>query len=240
MPNNYFQFKEFIIQQEHCAMKVTTDACLFGAWLADLIKNEELKIRTALDIGTGTGLLSLMIAQQNNIQIDAVEIDGQAAMQAKENVAASPWKDGIIVHNTSIQQYNPSQQYDCIFTNPPFFENDLKSDDDKRNLALHSASLTLEVLLQNMQRLINAQGMFAILLPYHRTNYFEQLAVKNGFFLQQKTLVKQTEQHNYFRSMLLFTQVETATVVEEITIQQEDKKYTPAFSALLKDYYLYL
>ncbi|MEP6467474.1 MAG: methyltransferase, partial [Parafilimonas sp.] len=120
MPNDYFQFKQFLIKQDKCAMKVCTDACLFGSLIPTFSKGEGVK--NVLDIGTGTGLLSLMLAQKLiNVQIDAVEIDAEAAKQAKENVDASLWEERLHVHNTSIQQFANSQiqQYDLIISNPP-------------------------------------------------------------------------------------------------------------------------
>lgn len=247
MPNHYFQFKQFTVQQEHCAMKVTTDACLFGAWAASLIKNEKLIISNCLDIGTGTGLLSLMLAQKLSAQIHAVEIDEVAGNQARENFISSPWKERLHIHQTSIQQFSnppinqltnkPINLFDFIITNPPFFDNDLKSDDQKRNLALHSSSLSLEELLEAIKLNLSANGKFAILLPYHRTVYFIELA--KGFYLEQKTLVKQTEKHPYFRSMLLFGSQPISTNESEIIIKKNNQ-YSETFTDLLKDYYLHL
>ena len=145
MANQYFQFKEFIIQQDACGMKVTTDGCLFGAWAASLIQS--INPQQILDIGTGTGLLSLMLAQQTTATIDAVEIDEAAAVQANQNVASSKWKKQITIHQTNILNYSKNIQYDFIVTNPPFFVNDLRSNDAKRNLAMHSSHLSLIELL---------------------------------------------------------------------------------------------
>jgi tRNA1Val (adenine37-N6)-methyltransferase len=235
MPNHYFQFKQFTIQQQHCAMKVTTDGCLFGAWLAQEIQNTSPNSRL-LDIGTGTGLLSVMVAQQNLATIDAVEIDNTAANQAAANFKALPWHNRLQVHHTAIQQYN-AKLYDYIFTNPPFFDNDLKSDDAKRNLALHSSALSLDVLLANITRLLLPNGEFAILLPYHRVTFFEDLARANGYHLHKKTLVQQTPKHPFFRGMLVFGFAKKETITDSIVIK-EDNNYTEAFKALLKDYYL--
>jgi len=239
MPNNYFQFKQFIVQQEHCAMKVTTDACLFGAWAARAMNNKLLTADRVLDIGAGTGLLSLMLAQKTSAQIHTVEIDEAAARQAAVNFASSSWKEKLHVHHLAIQQFNhpPIQEFNFIITNPPFFDNDLKSENGKRNLALHGSSLSLEELLQSIKNNLAGNGIFAILLPFHRTDYFIGLA--KGFYLQEKVLVKQTEKHTYFRSMLLFSAQQTPTRETEIIIKQNNQ-YSPVFIELLQDYYLHL
>src|SRR5689334_11682345 len=144
MPNEFFCFKQFTIHQQYCAMKVCTDACLFGAWTASAITNEQLPAGLILDIGAGTGLLSLMLGQQlNNSIIHAIEIDAVAAQQAGDNFAASSWSEQLHVYNTAIQSFSPAQQYDFIITNPPFFQNDLASPNAQRNLALHSHQLSL-------------------------------------------------------------------------------------------------
>lgn len=241
MPNNYFQFKQFTVQQEHCAMKVCTDACLFGAWVSEKVKSEKLKVKNVADIGAGTGLLSLMLAQKTDVIIDAVEIDKTAAMQSQQNFEASPWNERLKVYNTSVQQFNSAiyQKYDLVISNPPFFEHDLKSDDDKRNLALHSSALSLEALLNAIKIHLKEDGFFAVLLPFHRSGYFEKLAAAR-YFLQEKILVKQTPKHHYFRSMLLFGATKVDTKESEIIIRQEGSQYSPEFIHLLRDYYLYL
>lgn len=218
-------------------MKVCTDACLFGAWLAGEMRNRE--IDRALDIGAGTGLLSLMIAQQLNATIDAVEIDEAAAQQAAENMNASNWRERLSVHNKGAQEYD-AEKYDLIFSNPPFFEGDLKSDDKKRNLALHSTELSLQELIVTVKRLLLPQGYFAVLLPYHRAEEWAGLAEENGLHVQQQVNVKQTPKHNYFRSMLLFGETKNEKNISEITIKGADNEYTQDFINLLKDYYLYL
>lgn len=237
MANDYFKFKQFTIHQQHCAMKVTTDGCLFGAWVANELQNTSPNL-TLLDVGTGTGLLSLMIAQKTTVPIDAVEIDINASEQAVENMSVSPWCNKLQVFNTSIQDYQ-AVPYDYIFTNPPFFDNDLKSADAKRNLALHSSALSLEDLLVNITRLLSPFGHFAILLPYHRVVFFEDLAIANGYHLHKKTLVQQTPKHPYFRGMLIFGLAKKEAIVDSMVIK-EDNNYTEAFKDLLKDYYLQL
>ena len=219
-------------------MKVTTDACLFGAITASqFIGDSHLKI---LDIGTGTGLLSLMVAQKNTAsKIDAVEIDEAAALQAKKNVAESAFASKIEVYQTDIKQFDETDPYDFIFTNPPFFENDLKSVKDNRNKALHDASLTLGELLQQIDRLLKPNGSFGILLPYHRMDYF--IAKANGlkWHCSKRINVKQTGKHDFFRSMSCFGKNGKMTETASLTIKEE-AEYSNDFKQLLMDYYLNL
>ena len=239
MPNNYFKFKQFTAHQDKCAMKVCTDACLFGAWIANRLL---FTANRGLDIGCGTGLLSLMLAQKlNDVNIDAVEIDEAAAQQANENFEASPWKDRLHIQNISIQQFveTVTYKYDVIISNPPFYESDLKSDDAKRNLALHSSELKLEELISIADKLLNDGGNFFILMPYYRTNEFERL-IKGKFCTKEKVYVKQTERHNYFRSMFCLSRQTYSTTQSEMIIMNKDGGYTNEFAALLRDYYLYL
>ncbi|MGI8951754.1 MAG: tRNA1(Val) (adenine(37)-N6)-methyltransferase [Chitinophagaceae bacterium] len=198
-----------------------------------------------LDIGAGTGLLSLMIAQKNlTAKIDAVEIDESAAIQSESNFAASPWKERLKIFRADIRDFNqlnnqPFNQYDLIITNPPFYENDFKTENKKRNIALHSDALNFEELLIVFENNLTANGKFAVLLPYHRSIYFKRLVEQKKFYLNKKILVKQTFKHNYFRSILLFSRTFALTNQSEIIIQNEHNKYTPEFVELLKDYYLH-
>ncbi len=239
MPNSYFKFKQFTIQQDRCAMKVTTDACLFGAWNAGNFFSQKIDYRV-LDIGAGTGLLSLMYAQKNPLAlIDAVEIDDEGAAQANENFESSPWKERLKLFHTGIDEFNPPHTFDFIISNPPFFENDLKGIDTKRNLALHSISLTLEELIHNIDRLLKEDGGFSILLPCHRADYFKKLAAAQSRHCIEEVLVKQSEKHHYFRSMMCFSKKQVISKQTEVTIK-EGHHYTEPFVRLLKDYYLYL
>jgi tRNA1Val (adenine37-N6)-methyltransferase len=219
-------------------MKVCTDACLFGAYIANEI--QQLPVKNILDIGTGTGLLTLMLAQETSAAIDAVEIDAAAFTQAKQNIEQSPWKEKIAIYNSDILKFQTNKKYDCIISNPPFFEADLKSTDEKKNFAKHDTSLTFTALLNIVDANLSADGFFAVLLPFHRSNYFEEEAVKINFHLAKKILIKQTPKHNHFRSILVFSRIKTATVPEELIIKNEDGNYTVEFISLLKDYYLYL
>ena len=136
-------------------MKVTTDGCLFGAWVANAINNSELIINNCLDIGTGTGLLSLMLAQKNpQIKIDAVEVDKDAFEQAKKNIAESPWANRIKVYHADIKVFGSAKKYDVIISNPPFYENELKGNDEKKNIAHHNDGLLLPELLKIIKRIL--------------------------------------------------------------------------------------
>jgi len=239
MPNPFFHFKQFTVHQDRCAMKVCTDACLFGAWVAREIAGDDV-VSNILDIGTGTGLLSLLLAQKNNASIDAVELSTDAASQASENFVASPWKSRLKIHHCDIRRFDPAYQYDLIISNPPFFEDDLKSEDEHRNTAMHSTTFTLDELLKQIKRLLKQNGAAAVLIPFHRNNYFENILELNGFFIKEVMQVKQTVRHTFFRSMYIFTKYSQGKNEGEITIQNEEKQYTAAFAALLKDYYLKL
>lgn len=237
MPNPYFQFKQFTIWQNACAMKVTTDACLFGAWAAQ--KFVALQPKTILDIGTGTGLLSLMLAQQNNVTIHTVEIDANAAKQAQENIQQTKWQSTIHVHHLNIEVFDVEEKFDCIITNPPFFENDLKSKNAARNTALHSEQLSLESLYQCIHRLLKPNGSFAVLLPTHRVDYFIKLA--EDYHLIEEIKVHQTVHHTTFRSFLFFSKnSKPLTITNTIFIKDANNNYTTTFVELMKPYYLNL
>lgn len=238
MSNSFFKFKQFTIQQQHCAMKVCTDACLFGSWLS--ARARVLPGQSILDIGTGTGLLSLMMAQRSEAFIDAVEIDEAAAQQAAMNFDASPWAERLNLITGDIKKLAFTKKYDLVFSNPPFFAHHLKSEDSKRNLALHSDALNLEELLSVVVKVLAEKGKFAVLLPAQQAEEMEKLAATQGLQVEEKVWVKQTPRHPWFRVFLLFFAHPAATVNKEITIKDEFNEYTQEFVALLKDYYLFL
>ena len=219
-------------------MKVCTDACLFGAWIAQQVGDYKA-IESILDIGAGTGLLSLMVAQQSQAIIDAVELDEAAAEQAGDNFELSPWKQRLQVIQGDVRKIHFGKKYNLIISNPPFFEDDLKSADTKRNLALHSAALGWEELLMVINNYLVPDGKFALLLPYHRKDAFIKMVAECGLFPEKEIAVQQTAVHAYFRAMLLFTGTEGHVKKSSMIIREEDR-YTAAFTELLKDYYLKL
>lgn len=239
MPNPVFRFKQFGIDQDRCAMKVTTDGCLFGAWVAHQLRGKGQG--KALDIGAGTGLLSLMVAQQSGLCIDAVEIDGGAAAQARENVNNSPWAQKIAVHNLAIQDFFPQAFYPVIFANPPFYENELPSPKSNRSVAHHGTGLRLQELLLHTGRLLDGQGTAFLLFPFKRDRELELELQHSGFFVHQKVVVHPSAAHPPFRVMLALKKYPSEQFAPEIVyIKALDGQYTPAFTGLLQEYYLYL
>lgn len=242
MGNDYFKFKQFEVQQGMAAMKVCTDSCLFGA-LLPILQLRELQV---LDIGTGTGLLSLMYAQKApNARIDAVELDESAFKQAKENFEASPWKDRLQAIQGDFRQYqknekNAMKKYDLIFSNPPFFEGDLKSADNQRNKAFHSTDLGFPELVESTEALLGTEGVFAVLIPFARRGKMAEIARDYGLYPYMEYVVAHTALHDYFRVIQLFSRRQVETKVEEILIRDPKQQYSLKFSELLSPFYLYL
>ena len=238
MPNPYFQFKQFMIRQDQCAMKVCTDACILGAWFA----NKTPPWSQVLDIGSGTGLLMLMMAQKHKGEIRGIELDLDAYRQLKDNIGQSPWRQMLKVFPGDVRSFSFPGKFDFIITNPPFYEGDLAASSDAANLAKHSKELTLAELLAVIDANLTGEGSFGILLPYHRSAWFEeQAASAYGFSLREKLLVRQTPRHDFFRSVLYFSRrPERFVPTSELTIQSSEGNYTEDFTDLMRDYYLYL
>ncbi len=240
MPNTWFQFKQFTIHQDKCAMKVTTDACLFGAWVAAQV--QATNATTAYDLGTGTGLLSLMLAQaKNNLRITAVDIEDDAVAQANENVAASPFAAQIAVLQQDIRWMPAEPKADFIISNPPFHELQLSSIFDAKNIAHHSDALLLEELFLKAKSLLATNGQFAVLLPFYRKQAMLTLAAELHLTVVHGCDVRQTPRHDLFRTMAIFSQDQNAhSTFETISIAGNQEQYDPAFVQLLKPYYLKL
>lgn len=242
MANDYFRFKSFVIHQGHTAMKVCTDACLFGAWVAKLVSGEKPgggKRMRVLDIGAGTGLLGLMVRQQLSATIDLVELEEKAAQQAADNCRQSPWSGDLKVLHQDIKAHSPGQPYDLILSNPPFFGNDLQAKHHARNMARHESTLGLKDLFGAVERLLEENGRFALLLPYHRADEAWKEAADRGLVPVMRVNVNQTPLHEPFRVMFLFARKGEQVEPLRITIQ-ENGHYTAPFVELLRDYYLYL
>ena len=245
MPNSYFQFKQFIIHQDRCAMKVTTDACLFGAWVAEEVRSQESGVgsQQSLDIGTGTGLLSLMLAQKNpGAEIIGVEINEDAKKQATENINASPWKNRINVLEGDVKDHNFPEKFDLIISNPPFYENEIRSATDPKNVAHHSENLTLKELLDIIKPNLNADGNFFLMFPYKRNDEIKKLFKDHQLHISKILLIRQSIKHDYFRIFIKGNLIATEKEIEfdEMSIWDEHQQYTNEFIRLLKDYYLHL
>jgi tRNA1Val (adenine37-N6)-methyltransferase len=234
MPNPYFRFKQFTIHQDRSAMKVCTDSCILGAWTARRVRSAN-KI---LDIGAGTGLLSLMLAQKSEAMLDAIESDAASAAQARENIGQSPWAGRIHLIEADALSFSFPYPYDFIISNPPFFESDLRSPVRNKNKAKHDESLTLDKLISVIRSCLHAEGAFSILLPFHRTAYFETLAAAQGFFLREKLIIRQTPAHDPFRAICLFGYQQTESpVLQEWNIKNESGNYSAEFVELMREYY---
>jgi tRNA1Val (adenine37-N6)-methyltransferase len=238
--NPYFKFKQFTVYHQHCAMKVSTDACLLGAIAAMHVKNNATGIYRMLDIGTGSGLLSLMLAQQHLCITHAVELDEKAASQAADNFSASPFAKYLQVFCTDIAHYHPPHCYDFIISNPPFFENDLQSPDTAKNKAMHSSHLTIGQLLLHIKRLSTPSGSAMVLLPWNRAATFLAMASQLQCYCLHRWDVRQSPAHQWFRSILLLSAKQQAYQHTAIDIKSNEQQYSPAFTQLLKPYYLYL
>jgi len=237
MANQYFKFKQFTIHQERTAMKVTTDSCLFGAWVAHQLSKRNAT-GNLLDIGAGTGLLSVMVAQQNPpLQIDAIEIDAEASKQAEENFSASPWKERLSIIHDDVSTHQFTKTYDYVISNPPFYENELKSPNPGRKLA-HHEGIAISSLLDVIRRNLSSKGRFFLLLPYKRVNEIMQLLRNAEFRIERFVSVSQSPSHSSFRIMLEGSMAGWDEIYsqESITITETTNVYTEEFVYLLKDY----
>ncbi len=222
-------------------MKVSTDACLFGAWV-----DFPPETKRILDIGAGTGLLSLMTAQRfPQAHFTALEIYPEAAAQAAENVGNSPFREQIEVVCTDVQEYNPEDLFDAIICNPPFFQNSLKGPEETRNRARHGDddSLTLEALLEAAQRLLKSGGSLMLLLPETAAEVWEKIAHKSAWQMVEKVWVQPLPQKAPNRMFYHYQKQpgggETAKIWR-LVLYQKYGQYTAQSAALLRPFYLYL
>ena len=243
-----FQFKQFTIQQELCAMKVGTDGVLLGAWASGGTVPKRGNCRRILDIGTGTGLIALMMAQRfPDAWIDAIEIDHEAAVQANENVAASPFADRIRVMEISLQEYvgqliakaDGFCQYDVIVSNPPYFVNSLKNPDVQRMTARHTDTLSFRQLMQGVSRLLADEGVFSVILPTSGQVELECEAIIDGLSKICDMQVKTKENKTAKRCMMSFSrQVPAVVQREEVCMMEADNQRSSWYQELTKDFYL--
>lgn len=236
MPGTSFAFKQFIIKQDKCAMKVGTDAVLLGAWV---FPNGSKQI---LDIGTGTGVVALMLAQKTEAHIDAIDIDKNAFNQASENVSESKFSNQISVIHSSLQDYSKiaSKKYNLIVTNPPYFEQSLKSSDEQRSFARHADVLPFEELIEGVIKLLDVKGKFCVILPTLEAEKFRALAQKKGLFLSKLLRVKsKVNKDTDKRHLMQFEFTPTEFSEKTIAIELDERHhYTDDYKQLTKDYYL--
>ncbi|MBI5539893.1 MAG: methyltransferase [Bacteroidia bacterium] len=235
MPNNWFQFKQFKVEQDQCAMKIGTDSILLGAWA------NCLESRFALDIGTGTGILALMIAQKSIAEIIAIDIDEKTIIQAQENITNSSWNNRIKLLNTSLQEFkSPIEKYDFIISNPPFFQNSLKAPDESRTIARHSDKLSHEDIIGFCIKHLSDVGILAIIFPVEQGKYFLKLAIENQLFCKRLCEVKPNTSKQAHRLLMEFSLNKQSTEYSEIIIETGTRHhYTEEYKELTKDFYLH-
>lgn len=230
-----FRFKRFTINQDRTPMKVGTDGVLLGAWVN--IYGEERRI---LDIGTGTGVIALMMAQRSEASVDGVEIDEASALQATENVEASPWSERVSIHHTEIQGYRPNERYDLIVSNPPYFVDSLTSPDSGRTTARHTTQLSFTELVDAVARLLGPDGRFAIILPTQESQLFDVQSHKK-LHLHRRCNIHSREGGEVKRVMSEYKLGDNNTKIEpeEISIERDKRHdYTDEYRKLTGDFYL--
>ncbi|HMI07441.1 MAG TPA: methyltransferase [Flavobacterium sp.] len=242
-----FQFKQFSVTQDKSAMKVGTDGVLLGAW-APISENTF----SILDIGTGTGIIALMLAQRSaaghpNLQgelaqqIDALEIDEHAYEESVENFENSPWSDRLFCYHAGLDEFmeEPEDEYDLIVSNPPFHTEDYFSGDEKRDRARFTESLPFEDLVEAADLLLSEHGVFAVIIPFSAEEKFVALANDFELYPMKITRVKGKANTEIKRSLLAFSRNKTENFpIDELIIEIERHNYTPEYIALTKDFYL--
>ncbi len=235
MPNTWFKFKEFTIQQGKTAMKVGTDGVLLGAW-ADFSSADKI-----LDIGSGTGLISLMAAQRTNAEIYAIEFEENAFKQTVENIEISKYNKRIKAYNVSLQLYSEETtiKFDHIVCNPPFFSNSLKPDNKARNIARHDNTLPFSDLISGVKRIIHKEGKFSLILPVEKKIEFISLAEKLDLYCNRLTMVKPNFNKAIKRVLFEFSLRKTETKESELIIETDKRhSYTREYIELTRDFYL--
>ena len=233
MPNPYFAFKQFTVRHDRCAMKVGTDGVLLGAW-TDLSHS-----RRILDIGTGTGLIALMLAQRcMDARITAIDLDSAAVEQAQENIQASPWKDRIEALQQDICTYHPNGTFDTIVSNPPYFIDSLKCPDGQRNTARHTDTLDADRLIGKISELLTSDGRFSIILPAEQTEDLIRVAGEKGLHPSRQTWVITRPGLSPKRILMEFRKIPVTLQPDELVIELERHVYSEEYIALTKEFYL--
>jgi tRNA1Val (adenine37-N6)-methyltransferase len=232
-----FQFKQFSVEQDRTAMKIGTDGVLLGAWTP--ITNNPFNI---LDIGTGTGIIALMLAQRSSAeQIDALEIDEEAYEQATDNFENSPWNDRLFCFHAALDEFveEPEDEYDLIVSNPPFYSEDYKSSNEQRDLARFQDAMPFEDLIEAAALLLSENGIFSVIIPFKEESTFLALANEYELYPLKITHVKGTPTSEIKRSLLAFSRNKTQNfTTDELIIETTRHIYTSEYIALTKDFYL--
>ena len=232
-----FKFKQFSINQDKTAMKVGTDGVLLGAWTPT--NHNPFSI---LDIGTGTGLIALMLAQRTAAeQIDALEIDEDAYEQAVDNFENAPWSDRLFCFHAGLDEFieEPEDEYDLIVSNPPFYAEDYKTENEQRDLARFQEAMPFEELVEAADLLLSENGVFAVIIPYKEESRFIALSEDFELFPIKITRVKGTPTSEIKRSLLAFSRHEIADILtDELVIETDRHLYTTEYISLTKDFYL--
>ena len=234
-----FKFKEFTIQQDKTAMKVGTDGVLLGAWCS--VDNYP---DTILDIGAGTGVISLMIAQRSDaMTIDAVEVDENAYEQTVANFEESDWGDRLYCYNATFTEFaeeiaEEEESYDLIVSNPPFYTDEFETEDDARNKARFTSSLSFEELIVGVSKILSENGKFCVVIPFKEEGNFINLAKENSLFLNRICRVKGNETAEIKRCLLEFSFKDSELQEENLIIEIARHQYTEDYINLTKDFYL--
>lgn len=233
-----FQFKQFSVKQDKTAMKVGTDGVLLGSWTP--LDNNPYSI---LDIGTGTGLVALMLAQRSYAeQIDALEIEENAYEQAVENFEESPWNDRLFCYHAGLDEFveEVEEEYDVIVCNPPFFESNNQIRNQARKTARFYDVLPFDELIEGVSVLLSDSGVFTVIIPFDEEQKFVSMATGFGLFPFKITHVKGTMTSKIKRSLIAFSKEEQEIVSDILILEIERHHYTSEFKELVKDFYLKL
>jgi tRNA1Val (adenine37-N6)-methyltransferase len=232
-----FTFKQFSVEQDRTAMKIGTDGVLLGAWTP--LENNPISI---LDIGTGTGIIALMLAQRSHAeQIDALEIDEDAYEQSVDNFENSPWSDRLFCFHAGLDEFveEPEDEYDLIVSNPPFYTEDYKTENEQRDLARFADAMPFEDLIEAAALLLSENGIFTVIIPFKEEEKFIALAKEYELYPIKITRVKGTPTSDIKRSLLAFVRGENATILmNELIIETARHIYTQEYIELTKDFYL--
>ncbi len=233
VPQNIFRFKQFTVAHDKCAMKVNTDGVLLGAW------QDVSEAQNILDIGTGSGVIALMMAQKNkHAIIDAIDIDKGAFDQATQNFKDSVWRDRLSAFHDAVQDFIPGKEYDAIICNPPYFIDDYKNADYKRKIARHSTTLSYETLLLEVNRLLHKEGKALVSLPAFNLSIFESLAKAQNLFVVRVTEVIAASGKEPYLALLQLEKSNKTPVKRTLQIQNSAGEFTREYKELTKDFYL--